>query len=303
MQKNIELTLPKTSYIWRPEDKQEYSKFKKNTIQDKLHYLLFYKNVLKAQCSDLAIIKGGNYRVSIVRDDYLGYDGFSNKNGEFYTQTIKGNKVVICENENLYFRRISNKAGNIRPILNLSDDFIKIINNKKRLFKLVYEVEFGEYPQFAVEPQMQELLDEKLKSKSIKPNGKPWTLSENEILEEYEYNGRRFIQVKVDTGYENMPIFIRNRYYVDGDYIWIEIMPVKWLVDFKNKQLFSKIPLLSGIKFNDGKLNYEHFEDTSMYKFLNECMLNDLLLNQNIISLNNNFNEPIEKNVIRTRKK
>ena len=39
--------------------------------------------------------------------------------------------------------------------------------------------------------------------------------------------------------------------YRDGDYVWVEVSPVKWLIDNKTGILISKKGLVSGIRFLD----------------------------------------------------
>ena len=61
--------------------------------------------------------------------------------------------------------------------------------------------------------------------------------------------------------------------YRDGDYVWVEVSPVKWLIDDKTGILISKKGLVSGIRFLNKSTNYKgDFSKTEMKEYLDRYM-------------------------------
>lgn len=63
--------------------------------------------------------------------------------------------------------------------------------------------------------------------------------------------------------------------YMDGEFVWVEVSPVEWLVDVQSEQLVAKKGLLSGIKFNSWAYK-RNFVVTDMYHYMNKYLLHDL---------------------------
>ena len=65
--------------------------------------------------------------------------------------------------------------------------------------------------------------------------------------------------------------------YRDGDYVWVEVSPVKWLIDDKTGILISKKGLVSGIRFLNKSTNYKgDFSKTEMKEYLDRYMSKEL---------------------------
>lgn len=172
----------------------------------------------------------------------------------------------------------------IRPVLisktiidNLSDD--------------VDEIEFGEYPQYAPSENIQKELDKELKNGTLKKSGNTYTFNDTHstelltqpdfvplICDEYEYQGKKYVHVKV-TAYNEESVELSNGVtYKDGDNVWIEVSPVRWLVDKKAGILIAKEGILSGVKYGP-KNGSDDLMDSCMQKFLNDCLLPELTQN------------------------
>lgn len=97
--------------------------------------------------------------------------------------------------------------------------------------------------------------------------------------EEYEYQGKKYIRIKPVYRYfyaEDLEFSNGNK-YENKDYFWVEVSPVKWLIDDKTKTLISKKGLISGIRFLSSDIPYKgDFSKTEMYMFLNKYMVKDL---------------------------
>ena len=181
----------------------------------------------------------------------------------------------------------------IRPILVLhGDEFRRAIFGKTLNDDGEYEVEYGEYPQFAANFKLQEKLENLFQQNLLQKTGRFFTFNSPKTsrpdcgffphqYEEYQYQDKRYIRVcakfhsKARSRYQRLSNDIR---YDDGDYVWIEVSPVKWIVKEEFGYLISKNCLLSGIRFNSSKKYREYtFSSTEMYKYMNKYMLNELL--------------------------
>ena len=166
----------------------------------------------------------------------------------------------------------------------------------------VEEIAYGEYPQFAVSPKMQEELENNLQSRKLYMTGKNYTFNspsyerpktvdghrDNSFkptnYSEYEYQGKKYVRVKadIDFGAKSNKIMLSNGMIcTSGDSVWLEVSPVIWYVDKKSQFLISKYGLLSGIRFDDKKY-YGKFEETEMKKYMDNYMANNLFLTSSL---------------------
>lgn len=127
-----------------------------------------------------------------------------------------------------------------------SDIFYKIIKNKKEGYNKTYEVELGEYPQYAaahsvdqaLEYHYQKMLFDESNGILI-PTGKTYTIIQNGELvkyNEYYHDGKRYIRVDINN---KVLLSNANTYYKD-DHVWIEISKIKWLIDENTEKIISK---------------------------------------------------------------
>lgn len=161
----------------------------------------------------------------------------------------------------------------------------------------VEEIAYGEYPQFAVSPEMQEELENNLQSRNLYMTGKNYTFNspsyerpnrDNSFkptnYSEYEYQGKKYVRVKADIniGAKSNKIMLSNGMICTSvDSVWLEVSPVIWYVDKKSQFLISKYGLLSGIRFDDKKY-YGKFEETEMKKYMDNYMANNLFLTSSL---------------------
>ena len=77
-----------------------------------------------------------------------------------------------------------------------------------------------------------------------------WTFLEQRH-EEYEYNGKRYVRVQANSYYDGNDFTLSNGgNYRDGDSVWVEVAPVKWLVDEKARTMITEKLIFSGVQFN-----------------------------------------------------
>ena len=190
-----------------------------------------------------------------------------------------GNRSCECG----YFRK-----GAVRPALQSSVIFSQISPNRVRGYNGTEEVEYGEYPQNAADSRMQNILESEY-NRGMNKTGRSYTFDSVKYddydtgfkpvtYEEYEYQGKGYIRIKANTDFGVKSFKLSNGVgYRDGDYVWVEVSPVKWLIDDKAGILISKKGLVSGIRFHDERTTYEgDFDRTEMKEYLDRYMLRDL---------------------------
>ena len=107
---------------------------------------------------------------------------------------------------------------------------------------------------------------------AIKPQeakNKPFSPLE---CEEYKFEGRKYIHIEANPSRDTLSSGLT---YERGDMVWVEVLPIIWLVDEENKRLISKYGLLSGIRFDDPDTKYNgDFEKTESRQTMQqgECL-------------------------------
>ena len=241
----------------------------------------------KAAITDLCILTGSFLCENTIDED----SSLKGRTSWFWTRTDDGNNDVRVvnkygSNRDSYFRYARN--GAVRPALQSSVIFSQISTSRVRGYNGTEEVEFGEYPQNAADSRMQNILESEY-NRGMNKTGRSYTFDsakyddydtgfKHVTYEEYKYQGKKYIRIKANSDFYGNKFKLSNGVeYGDGDYVWVEVAPVKWLIDDENKQLISKYGLASGIRFLDRNHNYYgDFNKTEMYEYLNKYMIKDL---------------------------
>ena len=140
----------------------------------------------------------------------------------------------------------------VRPTIYNFSEFLNIDDD-------ISEIEYGEYPQYAVNEELQKKLEHLYTMDELKLTGKEYTVDSAgpysstfafipERLDEYEYKGRKFVRVRARknaTLSNGMDVTANSDF---PQYVWVEVTPIKWLVDKKEDILLSKHILLSGLR-------------------------------------------------------
>lgn len=227
------------------------------------------------------------------------------KSQEDYVGTVK---TYYCKEE---FCDKTSRHATIRPII-VSENLLEQIPKENYedfyfdTFCSVPIVKFGEYPQFVPCNEIQQILEMSYKNNKLIKAGKTYTFDSSKVhdnnspfipitYEEYEYDCKKYVRIQANSFYENRKFELTNHeLYKNGDYVWVEVLPVRWLKDEKTGTLISLISLVSGIRFMDNKRKYNgNFNETEVYSFLNNYMLKDLFQGY---KLNNNLDDNILNN-------
>ena len=242
----------------------------------------------KAAITDLCVLTGGylckNTDYNIDEDIFL-----TGRTSWFWTRSDDGDNDVCALFEDGCLNDMYRCArdGAIRPVLQSSEIFSQITPNRVEGYNGTEEVEYGEYPQNAADSRMQKILESEYK-KGINKTGRSYTFDsagtyaystgfKPVTYEEYEYQGKKYICVKANF-YDNNEYKLSNGIeYKNNGYVWVEVLPVKWLIDDNTGILVSKKGLVSGIRFLDETTNYKgDFDRTEMKEYLDKYMLRDL---------------------------
>ena len=195
----------------------------------------------------------------------------------------------------------------------------KIVNND------ILEVEYGYYPQKAVSRDMQERLERAYKYGIISKTKNSYTTDsihyseydtsfQPQTHQEYEHMGKRYVRIRANSCYGDYCILSNGEKYRNGDYVWVEVQPVKWLVDKKAKVMITDKLIFSGVQFAEtGPYRIEDFDKTNIKKFMDGPFARDLLQTRTIGEQTNtsiakknqnpyrlNFTEVSEEDIIKS---
>ena len=269
MNKDFELTLLSEGQIWG------------NNKERQLDVISKYGT--KAAITDLCILTGSYLCENTIDED----SSLKGRTSWFWTRSDDvNNDVRVVDNygDRDYSYRSARYAV-VRPALQSSVIFSQISSNRVRGYNGTEEVEYGEYPQNAADSRMQNILKSIYKI-GMNKTGRNYTFNSTRnddydakktvTYDEYEYQGKKYICVKANISFVRYKLS-NGVEYRSGDYVWVEVSPVKWLIDDRTGILISKKGLVSGIRFLDRRTNYKgDFSKTEMKEYLDKYMLPDL---------------------------
>ena len=209
---------------------------------------------------------------------------------EYYSTFYKHYVYFINEREFINTTIGSDRDKTIRPVLKSPEIFGQVYPNRTKGYNDTEEVEYGEYPQYVADLRMQAIL-ETAYNKGMKRTGKTYTFDstncwKNDIefkpitYDEYEYQGKKYIRIRANCS-DSYSMLSNGVEYKIGNYVWVEVSPVKWLIDLKEKSLISKRGLVSGIRFwgdsnNCDSNKYKGFSESEIKEYLDRYMMHDL---------------------------
>ena len=239
----------------------------------------------KCAISDFAILLG-----AYASDDchIADVSSLKGRTGWWYSSSSHGagDVSVVNKEGDWSYTYADSRSGGIRPVLPFSS-ISDISPNGVRGRSGFLEVEYGEYPQYVVDTSLGRTLDSEFSAGRLRKTGKTYTTDSrrwnarsekfNPVEhEEFEYNGKRYVRVKSNDTGENFKL-TNGATAHPGDYFWLEVSPITWLVDERSKLLISKNLLASGVRFCNNRQYDGDFENTEMYMFLNEYFAKEII--------------------------
>lgn len=250
-----------------------------NAEQPQLEVLKKYGT--KFEATDVVLITGG----------YISEDRKCWVWTQSSTTALNDEKVtiIIHPSGNKHWYYPFRRYGAIVPVIQASDILPslkeKIITGPNG----IKEVDLGEYIQVPANPEEAKILENSYNHANLKDTGETCTLDSrntsdyNEPIKpvtyrKYEYKGKKYVRIKTNPNYltELNTKLSNGENLKKGEYIWLKVLPVRWLVDEETGLLIAKKGLLSGVIF-DNELNYNgDFYLTEMNKYLKTYMFKDL---------------------------
>ena len=199
--------------------------------------------------------------------------------------------VVDDGHDLIDFHSVNERDGGARPALPYSS-IRNISSNGVRGKDGILEVEYGEYPQYAASKRLQDELEVAYKNNksSIRKTGKTYTTDSRkysvrdekfsaQIIEEYLFeDGKKYVRVNANSCYGGERFKLsNNEIYKDGDYVWVEVKPIKWLIDEKSDIALSKIILFAGVQFKHERNYKGDFRTTDIKKFMDKYFSKDII--------------------------
>ena len=263
---------------------------------DKLDILK--KRGTQAAITDFSILLG-----AYVSDYYIDNDSsLKGRTGWYWTKSDDGDndaRVVFGSGRRSYYDVIE-RDGGARPALPFSSISSIPTNGEsgKRARDGILEVEYGYYPQKAVAKDMQERLERAYKNRTISRTKNSYTTDsvaednfdtsfQPQAHQEYEYNGKRYVRVNANSYYDGNYFTLSNgEKYKDGDSVWLEVSPVKWIVDEKSHMMITEKLIFAGVQFNkESNYHTEDFDKTDIKTFMDRYLSRDLEQSRGTITL------------------
>lgn len=263
---------------------------------------ILQKRGTKAAITDFSILLGG---WADSNKDYWHIDGddsLEGRTGFYWTKSDDGDNDarVVDGSGRRSCRNVLERGGGARPALPFSSISSIPTNgvSGKRAGDGVLEVEYGFYPQKAVSKDMQERLERAFKSGSLSRTGKNYTTDSRRYddydaefspkqHQEYQYNGKRYVRVEANSDFGGGEFQLSNgEKYRDGDNVWVEVSPVKWLVDERAKIMLTDKLIFSGVQFNHTRdYHTRDFDKTDIKTFMDRYLSRDLEQSRGTIDL------------------
>ena len=279
------------------------------------------KRGTNAAITDFSILLGVNVLYHIDNDSSL-----EGRTGCYWTKSDGGVNNVVCDRG---CHQVHARYIGARPALPFSSiNSIPTNGVRRRAKDGILEVEYGYYPQKAVSRDMQERLETAYKSKTISKTKNSYTTDSRESNdfrkkflaeqhEEYEYQGKRYVRIIPNNGKYNNEFTLSNgEKYRNGDNVWVEVQPVKWLVDERAHMMLTDKLIFSGVQFNHIR-DYQtsDFDKTDIKTFMDRYLSRELFQVREIVDqtqtktasstrknenpYNLNFDEVSEADIIR----
>ena len=254
-------------------------------IFDNVQLDIIKKYGTKCAITDFSILLGGYVSV-----DYYTSEGNSKKDrtGWWWTLTPYDNDArVVNGNGNRSWFNVYKRSGGARPALPYSSIF-SIPSNGVRGGNGILEIEYGEYPQTIVLEDFARTLESAYLNRTINQTGKSYTTDSVKYQNsdtpfqarthiEYEYNGRKYIRFVADSNCSGQ-VLSDGRTIQEGSSYWLEVEPIKWMLDERTNIALSKKLIFSGVQFNKESNYNGDFSTTDIKKFMDEYFSKEIML-------------------------
>ena len=262
--------------------------------EDKLD--IIKKREIKAAITDFSILLGGWVDRNTDYWHIDGDDSLEGRAGYYWTKSDDRDNDVhtVRGNGKMDSHYVDGRRGGARPALPFSSISSIPTNGvsgaPKRAGDGVLEVEYGYYPQKAVSRDMQERLERAFKRRSLSRTGKKYTTDSRKFYEKYkvfspkqheefQLDGKRYVRVEANSCFDGDEFKLSNgESYKDGDPVWVEVSPVKWLVDERAKMMLADKLIFAGVQFKHTRdYHTKDFDITDIKTFMDTYFAKELV--------------------------
>ncbi len=243
-----------------------------------------------AAITDFAILLGGYVSPFTIDKSIL----INKRIGYYWTQTklIDDKEIYVVDDGGLRAQNASNRTNGGRIVLTFTKDLPITINKEECTSPDgILEIEYGYYPRTVAPLITQRILEEKYISNQLKQTGNIYTTDSRKYNEnnkeflahsyiEYETLGKRYVRIRANT-FDKKVTLSNGEKYKRGDYVWVEVEPVKWLVDEKEKIMITEEIIFAGIQFNSENSYSKDFDSTNIKRFIDTYLSKQLFQVQN----------------------
>ncbi len=240
---------------------------------------IFKKRGTEAAITDFSVLLGG--------DGININNPLEDRKGCYWTKSDDedGNVLLVDRSGYIDWDLVAEHSKGARLALPFSKEGLIPTNGERgrRKGDGILEVEYGYYPQKAVSKDMQERLERLNRRGSILKTKNSYTIdfaipSELKTYQEYEFNGKRYVRVEAKFSYNDVENTLSNgEKYKDGDIVWVEVQPVKWLVDEKAHIMITEKIIFAGVRFHaQSYYNASDFDKTDIKTFIDKYFSKDL---------------------------
>lgn len=236
----------------------------------------FRKIPLAATLTDYAILLGA-------------YSKFLNNCSWYWTATSHSDEefYAIDENGKLIRCDVNTRMTAVRPVVDYSEIKKDCTDYHYHQDSGILEVSYGEYPQTVASCELQEELTHCFEKKLLTKTLKKYTIDKIDVtdtivdsyyedIEEYLYeNNKKYVRVLSNIS-SNEVILSDKQCFKTRDYVWVEVEPIKWLIDEGNDIAITKNLLYAGIQFYE-KDNFDrNYQYSNAKEYLDEKFANQI---------------------------
>lgn len=245
--------------------------------------------------TDLAILTGAEvyyYYSNLYEENTALQDGYYWTDWEeLFNKTIV---TILSEDSQTYEKRKNNTEVAVRIVMDYDSLDDVYTNGQVKVENGKVEFEYGYYPQTVAPKEISNKLRKLHFSKELKETGNHYTIYKNnydsagnyisstkEKLNEYEYNGKRYVKVEANS-FHNDRVYLEGSFklsdglfYKNGEFIFLEVKPIKWIYNTNTGLIVSKNLLIAGIDYDKIKefLNEDFIKEIkqdSVFHYRNE---------------------------------
>ena len=245
--------------------------------------LCFFGSVgSKCAVTDYAILLGANPSSRYINDS----GELKDRTVEWVLKTSEGGDYVSSISEAGFYtmQSIKHYSTCVRPSFkyNFKNNEIQETLNSSGSLK----IEYGQYPQMIADLKTSQKLEKELANKRLKQSGKKYVINcgsegstklyDPREIPEYKYNGKTYVRILGNNRNKDKVLSDGRTIKKDKPY-WIEVEPVRWLIDKDKHIALSKKVLLSGVQFDIKKSYNNDFKNTILGKHLDNFFAKEVI--------------------------